>query len=283
MVFERDATDKNCIFIFSFCFFVWVGIVVYALAFAATHGAETAIKHDATKECAKVGCHSISNSIAHPTTPTVINSPIHKKIHDDLALGEFNFYTTLYNFLGSLAMCLILVLIYIWCMSKFTRTLCFISIGFIELLFVGWIVGFLFLPTTKKDPDTYLMAIIPALFFLLFNCILYCNWAQMEVAIAVIGVAADFYAETKRVILVSLVYFIIHLIVFIVSAFATVALFASKEDGKKESDINFWVFIVGLFIYIWIGFVIHNIVGYTASVAVSTYYFSSNRHKQGEA
>lgn len=96
---------------------------------------------------------------------------------------------------------------------------------------------------------------------------------------AVIGVAADFYNETKRVIFVSLVYFIIHLIVFIVSAFATVALFASKENGKKEAEANFWIFIVGLFIYLWIGFVIHNIVGYTASVAVSTYYFSSNRNK----
>jgi hypothetical protein len=43
---------------------------------------------------------------------------------------------------------------------------------------------------------------------------LYCYWDKLEVAIAVIDAAADYYAATKRLIFVSLFYFMLHIIVF---------------------------------------------------------------------
>ena len=54
---------------------------------------------------------------------------------------------------------------------------------------------------------------------------MYCYWSKLEVAIAVIGVAADFYNSTKRLILVSLAYFILHLIALVATALASAFLF----------------------------------------------------------
>ena len=49
--------------------------------------------------------------------------------------------------------------------------------------------------------------------FLLFNCALYCYRDKLKVAIAVIDAAADYYAATKRLIFVSLFYFVLHIVV----------------------------------------------------------------------
>jgi len=103
----------------------------------------------------------------------------------------------------------------------------------------------------------------------------------MEVAIAVIGVAADFYAETKRMIFVSSVYFTIHMMVSILTGMALILLFVIF-DKHPSGGLKFLMFTL-FFIYTWIGFVIHNIIGYTASVGASTYYFSSNAETNGSA
>jgi len=51
----------------------------------------------------------------------------------------------------------------------------------------------------------------------------------MEVAIAVIGVAADFYNSTKRLIFVSLAYFILHLIALAATGLASAFLLGNKS------------------------------------------------------
>lgn len=103
----------------------------------------------------------------------------------------------------------------------------------------------------------------------------------MAVAIAVIGVAADFYAETKRMIFVSSVYFIFHMLVsfFTIMAFLLLAgIFEKTPSGGLK-----FLMATLFFMYTWIGFVIHNIIGYTASVGAATYYFSSNAETNGSA
>lgn len=48
--------------------------------------------------------------------------------------------------------------------------------------------------------------------FLFFNCMLYCYRDKLKVAIAVIDAAADYYAATKRLFFVSLLYFLLHIV-----------------------------------------------------------------------
>jgi len=193
------------------------------------------------------------------------------KLHEDT-----NFMRNLYNMLIALAACVIFVLIYIWCMSKFTRALCFMSIGFVEIFLLACIS----LPI-KNGNGQEMAAIFPGIIFFFMNMSICCWWSKMEVAIAVIGVAADFYVETKRIIFVSLFFFVIHLIL----SFAWYGAFMILiSHTKKSADaMRYTILFFGWFIYAYISSVIHNIVGYTASVGVATYYFSSNAEKNGSA
>jgi len=55
-------------------------------------------------------------------------------------------------------------------------------------------------------------ALVALVAFAIFNCMLYCFYSQFKVAIAVIDAAADFFADTKRIILVSMLHFLVGLI-----------------------------------------------------------------------
>lgn len=46
-----------------------------------------------------------------------------------------------------------------------------------------------------------------AVVWLIFNCVLWCKWKQIKIAIAVIDATADFFVTTKRINLVSVGYF----------------------------------------------------------------------------
>ena len=42
----------------------------------------------------------------------------------------------------------------------------------------------------------------------IFNLVIWCKWKQIKIAIAVIDATADFFVATKRINLVSIMYFI---------------------------------------------------------------------------
>ena len=43
---------------------------------------------------------------------------------------------------------------------------------------------------------------------------LYCYWSQLEIAISIVDCAADFYNATKRIMLLSAFYSLIHIAIF---------------------------------------------------------------------
>lgn len=48
----------------------------------------------------------------------------------------------------------------------------------------------------------------------LYDLTLWCCWKKIEIAIALVDATADFFAATKRLILVSVLYFFVSLMVF---------------------------------------------------------------------
>ena len=58
----------------------------------------------------------------------------------------------------------------------------------------------------------------------------------MKVAIAVIDAAADYYAATKRLIFVSLMYFILHILVFALMV-ATIVFMLSTQEFIQNPDL----------------------------------------------
>lgn len=72
--------------------------------------------------------------------------------------------------------------------------------------------------------------------FLFFNCMLFCYRDKLKVAIAVIDAAADYYAATKRLIFVSLMYFILHILVFALMV-ATIVFMLSTQEFIQNPDL----------------------------------------------
>ena len=90
-----------------------------------------------------------------------------------------------------------------------------VSIIGLELTYIACI-GF-GLYTYNQNPNNVAgigFAIFGGVSFLILNCMLYCYKDKLAVAIAVIDAAADYYAATKRLIFVSLFFFLLHIIVF---------------------------------------------------------------------
>lgn len=113
----------------------------------------------------------------------------------------------------------------------------------------------------------------------------------MRIAVALIGATADFFAATKRVILVSVVYFFVTVVIvlFWVAAAASVSglnTITASPDVLQGKDIAWtaktqWMLVfmgVGL---IWLVFFIQDKTAYITMVAASSYYFSSNKDQQG--
>jgi len=110
-------------------------------------------------------------------------------------------------------------------MSGHTRTLAMVSIILIELInfaMIGW--GVTLLGNTNTMPAGISFIVFFGIMAIVVNCALCFYWSKLQVAIAIIGIAADYYAATKRIILVSLFYFIIHVIFFGVYVYTVLGL-----------------------------------------------------------
>ena len=97
-------------------------------------------------------------------------------------------------------------------MSRCAETMVNISIWLIEILMTGVIIMFIYLGTKADKNESsglYLSAVIVLLFLLVFNCMLYCFYDDLKIAIAIVDAAADFFADTKRIIPLSFIQFFI--------------------------------------------------------------------------
>lgn len=91
---------------------------------------------------------------------------------------------------------------YIYLMSRQTVILAYISVIGLEICYVAGIGANLYF-YSKGYHGCLIGAICVGFLALVFNCMLYCYKDKLKVAIAVIDAAADYYAATKRMILVS--------------------------------------------------------------------------------
>lgn len=108
-------------------------------------------------------------------------------------------------------------ILYIYALSRFANCLAKFSVLVIELGFIGGIGGSIFMSKDATSKSSYYIAAgVVGVIFLIFNMMLCCFYKQFKVAIAVVDATADFFAATKRIILVSVTYFFVTLIVIVV-------------------------------------------------------------------
>ena len=185
-------------------------------------------------------------------------------------------------------------ILYIYALSRFANCLAKFSVLVIELGFIGGIGASIMMSKNASSKSGYYIAAgVVGLMFLMFNMMLWCFYKQFKVAIAVVDATADFFAATKRIVLVSVIYFFVTLIVIVVwfAAFGctlslnTITADPTKVQGKniewKSSVTGMLIFmVVGL---VWLVFFIQDKTGFICMVSACTYYFSSNKDKEGSA
>merc|ERR1712232_650681 len=127
-------------------------------------------------------------------------------------------YESRWVVLGSFGIALVIVIIYIWLMDKCAFWLAWISVALIQASLV--LMGFGAWQTrtsvmtdnddSNDDYGTYLWwaAILSWVFAGIWYIFMACNFQSLRVSIAIIETAADWFADTKRIMFVPFMYFI---------------------------------------------------------------------------
>ena len=193
----------------------------------------------------------------------------------------------------TMAVAIVLNLIYIYLMANFTSVLALISLVLIEVCMVASVGGFVYLGFSQRNPGFYVGAGIMALFVLIFNCILCANWTNFKVAVAVIDATADFFVATKRLVILSLI--------FVVVTFTTIAYFGgsmliqvssnqivtgyygpgSREvifSNNSKIGITFTAVVM-----LWTLLYLKEHTQFIVSYSASSYYFNSTKSNEGSA
>jgi len=142
----------------------------------------------------------------------------------------------------------------------------------------------------------YLLYFLTCLFGVLalgFACCVCCGYKSLKLAIDVIDASADFIAETKRILLVPALYFVLTIvfIVFWLVSFACVAsmntieadtLIPQAKSLTWETEYTYmslYILFVGLWFIAWLQYTSTFIV----IVSACTYYFNSSPEQEGQA
>ena len=132
-------------------------------------------------------------------------------------------YDARWVIIGGLCLSVVFTFIYIKCMDWCAYWLAWFSVLLLGAFFIGG--GFLAFFTRKANMednddtnDEYNTHLWWAMFILWTMALLYvimivCFWKSLVVSIAIIETAADFFADTKRIVLVPVFYFFVTLLV----------------------------------------------------------------------
>lgn len=132
---------------------------------------------------------------------------------------------------------LIVSFLFMWLMSKCARCLALFGVAVMLLSFFGGGAACLYMgltdsvTTAATDQSTTNMGLLITGGVLLFfglctACCIWCNRTSLETAIAIIDASADFMIDTKRLILVSVFYFILTMIIFFMWLFSVACVFS---------------------------------------------------------
>ena len=181
-----------------------------------------------------------------------------------------------------------------WMMSVCARGLAIFSLLLLLISFFGG-AGACFYMSTKHTESTIFLISGGALaaFGLIFTCCVYCNRNSMSTAIAIVDASADFFISTKRIVLVSMGYFLISMLFVLLWVAGQICVMSlndfKKGDGSPQdkdmiwkSDVKGMMFFM-CFGLLWLLKFIDDKVKFITMVSAATYYFSSNSEKNGSA
>ena len=194
----------------------------------------------------------------------------------------------------SLAIAVVLTLIYVKFLDWFAFWLAWISVAVIQLAFIllGWFMwevrsDFVSDTNTSNDKYTkYLLWATIASWVLALGWYIFiaCNFRSLKVSIAIIETAADWFADTKRIILVPMAFFglgILMLVAWIVSlagvsSLGEISVDSVQHQGKnvewdQKTEIMIYFMCFGAF---WLAAFLITCNEFVVIVSTCTWYFS---------
>jgi hypothetical protein len=213
-----------------------------------------------------------------------------------------HFMNDVYRSWKSCVICLVLgvvyTIIFMYALAYCTTCLAFISIGCIELCFIGGMGSAVYFANDSNNPDPsgfwgmfggFLAA------WLIFNLMLCCCWKKVKVAIAVIDATADFLVATFRLAFVNMTFALLLVIYLIVATASVLCVMSMNEitassdasdfQGKvitwSQSNYGFMIFI-GI-AWLWIFSYLFDQITFITMSSAAQFYFTSTHNSTGSA
>lgn len=148
-----------------------------------------------------------------------------------------------------------------------------------------------------SDKTLLIIGIITGICGLLFAIMIFCGHRSLKTAIDVIDASADFTNKTKRIIGVSVLFFILQMIIVIAWLFCVASLWSwgdievesFKYQNKKtifaegKEQYFYYTLFFMIFGFVWIINLLNAQVNFITMYAASTYYFDSSSEKDGNS
>lgn len=202
---------------------------------------------------------------------------------------------------------LVLALFYIKLMDWFAVYLAWVTIVVIEVAFIvcgyfSYAYAQTILSSNGNDHNsTTAIAYTTASAFwiaaAIFYLVMFCNWKSLRISIAIIETAADFFADTKRIVIVPLGYFALWVGVFVFWLWGltgVMSISATGQDGISISSISLqtkdvnrsegtnWMIAGMVFGMVWISAFIMAANEFAVICAAASWYFSRKDIKDSD-
>ena len=211
-------------------------------------------------------------------------------------------YDARWMILASVSLAIFITFAYIKFMDWCAYWLAWFSVVLLEAFFIGGGFGAWYLRKSLKEDDDKTnddynehlkwTAIVFWIVAVAYFIIIVCNWKSLKVSIAIIETAADFFADTKRVVLVPLFYFFVALIVFGVWLGAIICVnsigeIKVEDVGTQSKEVEHSKQTMYMLAYMWFG--IFWLIAFLVScnefviiVATCTWYFSDKTEEDDD-
>lgn len=155
-------------------------------------------------------------------------------------------YKIFMNVIGQTIFCLLtaicLNILYIFVMTKAAMILVFAILVLLETLFIIIFSSFMYVALRSENPNSrytfFIGATLIIVISLVFNCMLYCFWEELTIAVSIVNAAADFFVATKRIVYISLFYFSIGMLILVLYLLGVSMLLSRVIVDWKKSYIS---------------------------------------------
>ena len=146
-------------------------------------------------------------------------------------------YETRYVILTCIGISLVIAFMYLKLLDCFAVPLAYLTIVVIQAALV--LMGYYYYDNSKITGSEWQMWIAAFIWIFagLFFLLLLCNWKSFRVSIAIVETAAEYFSDTKRIVLIPLIYFCVWVGVFIAWIYGVAGVASISPTGVTAVNV----------------------------------------------